>query len=325
MRLPEEYLKSFEDYQSLRPFEGEPASLYEPANYMMQLKGKRLRPAMVLMACDAFKDTYEEALPAALAIEVFHNFTLIHDDLMDAAPLRRGMPTVYKKWNSATAILSGDMMVFKALMLLQKLPEPILQEALTIFNKTAIEVCEGQQMDMLFETRNDVSISEYLEMITLKTSVLLGCSFYLGAIIGRAKKSEALALYDFGKNLGIAFQLHDDILDVFADDSMAFGKQVGGDILSNKKTYLLITALQNANIQQKEKLNHWLNIKEYQAEVKVKAVKELYISTQARLKAEEEKLHFFEMALNALNGLNMPSEKKEKFQCFAQALMQRTK
>ncbi len=252
----ESYLKSFEDYILQYRFHGEPASLYEPANYIMQLGGKRLRPLMVLMACEAFSGSYEKALPGAMAIEVLHNFTLMHDDIMDAAPLRRGKPTVHKKWDQTTAILSGDMMMFQSIMMLEKIPEHIFSDALKIFNKTAIEICEGQQLDMIFEKKTEVQIHEYLNMIALKTSVLLGCSFYLGAIIGGASKEDANALYDFGKNIGIAFQLHDDILDAFSDDE-AFGKQIGGDIIANKKTYLLITALQNADEQQKRTLENW--------------------------------------------------------------------
>jgi geranylgeranyl diphosphate synthase type II len=325
MTTLETYLQSFENYLAQNLFEGAPASLYEPANYMMQLGGKRLRPAMVLMGCDAFKNSFEEALPAALAIEVFHNFTLVHDDIMDAAPLRRGNPTVHKKWDEATAILSGDMMMLKSVMFLQKLPEPIFQDALSVFCKTGIEVCEGQQMDMLFETRNNVSIPEYLDMIALKTSVLLGCSFYLGAIIGGAKKADAMSMYNFGKNLGLAFQLHDDILDAFADDAIAFGKQVGGDIISNKKTYLLITALQNADAIQKEKMEHWLHLKDFDANEKVEAFKELYVLTGAKREAEEERQRFYTLALEALGVVNIDDEKKSFLRDFAHSIMRRTK
>jgi geranylgeranyl diphosphate synthase type II len=321
----ENYLGSFETYLEQNPFIGEPASLYDSANYIMTLGGKRLRPCMVLMGCDALKNSFEEALPAALAIEVFHNFTLLHDDIMDKAPLRRGKPTVHKKWNESTAILAGDMMMFRSVMLLQKLPASIFDEALTLFNKTAIEVSEGQQLDMLFESRAEVSIGEYVHMITLKTSVLLGCSFSLGALIGGATKKEADGLYEFGKNLGIAFQLHDDLLDAFAEDAAAFGKQVGGDILSHKKTYLLITALQKADGQQKQKLNYLLTESNIVAAEKVASMKALFENTGARQAAENERQYYFEKALTALDSVSLPEDKKIFFRNFAQTVMQRIK
>ncbi len=305
MTTLEGYLNSFENYLLKNPFEGEPASLYEAANYIMQLGGKRIRPAMVLMACDAFHNSFEEALPVALAVEVLHNFTLVHDDIMDAAPLRRGKPTVHKKWDEPSAILCGDMMMFKSIMLLQQLPNDKLQDALSMFNKTAIEVCEGQQLDMLFETRSHVSIPEYLQMISLKTSVLLGCSFYLGAIIGGAKAEDAKALYSFGKNLGIAFQLHDDILDAFAEDATAFGKQIGGDILANKKTYLLITALQKCTAEQLENLKFMMEDKDFPAHEKVEAVKEIFLLTGAKQAAESERQHYFTQAIADLKKVNI--------------------
>ncbi len=325
MTTIETYLSSFEAYLSHHPFEGFPDRLYEPANYLMKLGGKRFRPVMLLMACDAYKNSFKEALPAAMAIEVFHNFTLVHDDIMDSAPLRRGMPTVHERWDTPTAILCGDMLMFKSILFLQELPHLFLQEALTMFNKTAIEVCEGQQLDMLFESREQVDIPEYLNMIMLKTSVLLGCSFYLGARIGGAQKEDALALYEFGKNLGIAFQLHDDLLDAFAEDAMAFGKQIGGDILSNKKTYLLITALQKADVTQLENLKYWLKSDNTSSNEKVATVKALFIETGAKQAAEQEQQHFYNMALEALKPVNISDESKTKFRAFAQMIMKRTK
>ncbi len=310
---------------SEHPFQGTPASLYESANYLMQLGGKRLRPAMVLMGCDAFKNSYETALPAAMAIEVFHNFTLVHDDIMDAAPLRRGKPTVHIKYNEPSAILCGDMMMFKSVMFLQMLPEKHLQEVLTVFNKTAIEVCEGQQLDMLFETRNDVSIDEYLHMIALKTSVLLGCSLKIGALVGGASNAEAERLYEFGKNLGIAFQLHDDILDAFAEDAEAFGKQVGGDILSNKKTYLLITAMKQANENQQAEISNWISLKNFDNDQKVMAMKSLFEATGARTAAEEEQQRYYTKALASLSETSLPNDTKKVFESFADMVMKRTK
>jgi len=325
MKMVDDYLKAFEDYLSLHPFKGEPASLFESAEYMMQLGGKRLRPVMVLMGCDLFAADFREALPAAMAVEVFHNFTLVHDDIMDKAPLRRGRPTMHYRWDEPTAILSGDMMMVKACMFLNELRLPILKEALNIFNETAVDVCKGQHLDMLFEHREEVGISEYLEMISLKTSVLLGCCFYLGALIGGAPSEEALALHRFGKNLGIAFQLQDDILDAFATDPSKFGKQVGGDILSNKKTFLLITALKNANPTQKEQLRHWMSDSMVASDEKVKAVKEIFIATGARKETEAEQLLYYNKALDALSYVSISDDKKMALGAFAESVMHRTK
>ncbi len=325
MNSLEVYLRSFESYLDGHPFQGKPQSLTDAANYIMHLGGKRLRPAMVLMSCNAFKRNFEEALHAAMAIEVFHNFTLVHDDIMDAAPLRRGQATVHHKWNSSTAILCGDLMMFEATMFLQKLPLDILNEALTMFNTTAIEVCRGQQMDMLFETRNDVSIEEYLEMISLKTSVLLGCSFYLGALVGGAEKTNAEALYQFGKNLGVAFQLHDDILDAFADDPILFGKQIGGDILSNKKTYLLLKALNLADAKQLFELQFWLSNEPNDVNEKVQSVKQLFQVTGAKKEAEAEQQRYYSLALEALEMVTMEEETKKEFSDFAAYVMHRKK
>lgn len=233
--------------QALQGLSGpaEPRELYEPIRYMLSLGGKRLRPVLTLLGYELFREDSEKALPAALAVEVFHNFSLVHDDIMDNAPLRRGQPTVYKKWNSNIAILSGDVMLVQAYQLLAKLDPKVLPEALQLFNHTAILVCEGQQRDMNFEQRSSVSMDEYLQMIEEKTAVLLGAALQLGAIAAEASSADAKALYDFGKNIGVAFQLQDDYLDAFGDPEK-FGKQVGGDILSNKKTWLLIQALEKA-------------------------------------------------------------------------------
>lgn len=222
-------------------FKKEPISLYEPISYTMALGGKRVRPALLLMANDLFGGTANRALNAALAIEIFHNFTLVHDDIMDNAPVRRGKPTVFKKWNVPTAILSGDVMLVEAYQLLCDYEPELLPHLLKLFNKTAVEVCEGQQYDMLFENASDVSIDDYLKMIELKTAVLLGASLKMGALIAKATRNDAQHLYEFGKNIGVAFQLMDDILDVYGDPKK-FGKQVGGDILANKKNILIITS-----------------------------------------------------------------------------------
>ena len=228
-----------------------PKGLYDPIRYMLSLGGKRMRPVLTLMACDAFNGDVERAISPALGLEVFHNFTLLHDDIMDNAPLRRSKPTVHEKWNSNIAILAGDAMFVQSCQLVMDTPSSVVKEVMEVFTKTALEVCEGQQYDMDFESMNEVSIEEYIDMIRLKTAVLLGASLKIGALIGNADSEAASHLYDFGVNLGIAFQLQDDILDVYGDASF-FGKQVGGDILANKKTYLLITALNKANGEIKE-------------------------------------------------------------------------
>ncbi|MBU2045104.1 MAG: polyprenyl synthetase family protein [Bacteroidetes bacterium] len=250
-------------------YPSEPKELYEPISYLMALGGKRLRPAMVLMATDLFGGDIQEALAPALAVELFHNFTLMHDDIMDKAPLRRGQPTVHAKWNEAVAILSGDVMFVKAYKMMIQVKPDILSPVLEVFNQTAVGVCEGQQIDMNFERRAEVSIPEYVEMIRLKTAVLVGGALKIGALIGNASEKDAQLLYEFGENLGIAFQLQDDILDVYGDPEK-FGKQVGGDIISNKKTFLLIKALELAEGETAKSLNHWLNLTQFDAEAKVK-------------------------------------------------------
>lgn len=252
-----------------------PHELYDPLDYIMSLGGKRMRPVLVLLAHHLYSDNHEEVLDAAIAVETFHNFSLIHDDIMDAAPIRRGKPTVHEKWNHNTAILSGDVMLVKAYEHFVNYPKEILPDLLRLFNKTAIEVCEGQQIDMLFETQANVTEAEYIHMIELKTAVLLGCSLEIGAIVAKAPAEEAQMLYEYGRLMGIAFQLQDDYLDVYANPEK-FGKQVGGDIIANKKTFLWIEAHALAKNEQLTELKHWENIKVFKAEDKVSAVTKLY-------------------------------------------------
>ncbi len=234
-----------------------PANLYEPIRYILDIGGKRIRPAAVLLANSCFGGDAKKAMPAALAVEVFHNFTLMHDDIMDRAPLRRGKTTVHEKWNTTIAILSGDAMMVKAYQLIEKVDADYLPAVFSVFNKTALEVCEGQQFDMDFETSSDVTINGYLEMIRLKTAVLLAASLKIGAITAGASKEDQEFIYSFGENLGLAFQLQDDLLDCFAD-AEKFGKQAGGDILDNKKTFLLLNALQLADVNGKEAIQYLL-------------------------------------------------------------------
>lgn len=299
-----------------------PAKLYEPISYILDLGGKRMRPALLLMACDLFEGDVEKAMAPALAIEVFHNFTLMHDDIMDKAPLRRGKTTVHERWNANTAILSGDVMLIEGYKLIMQVEDHLLRTILTIFNETAVGVCEGQQLDMEFEVRDDVNISEYIEMIRLKTAVVLGGALKIGALVGGADMKDADLLLQFGENLGLAFQLQDDILDVYGDPEK-FGKQVGGDILSNKKTYLLIKTLELANNKSKAELNNWLASTQYDATEKVNAVTSIYNAVNVRQHAETEMHNYADKAFKALDDLALPAEKKEYLRNFADSLMVR--
>ncbi|WP_207420966.1 polyprenyl synthetase family protein [Desertivirga brevis] len=305
-----------------KEYPNNPSELYEPIRYIMSLGGKRLRPALLLMACNLFDGSVLKALDPALAIEVFHNFTLMHDDIMDKAPLRRGKPTVHAKWNESIAILSGDVMLVKAYELIMSVNDSVLRDVLRVFNETATGVCEGQQIDMNFEALDGVTIAEYLEMIRLKTAVLLAGSLEIGALIGNAPKDQAQLLYQFGENLGLAFQLQDDILDVYGDPHK-FGKQVGGDILSNKKTFLLIKALELAENLEEEELNYWLNAEDFDADTKVRAVTDIYNQLGVRQLAEEQMNDFAEKALSALACVEASSEKKDQLKTFAEELLVR--
>jgi geranylgeranyl diphosphate synthase type II len=303
-------------------FPESPAELYEPISYILDLGGKRLRPSLLLMACDLFGGDVDKAIEPALAIEVFHNFTLMHDDIMDKAPLRRGKETVHEKWNANVAILSGDAMMVEANKLMMKVDDAILRRVMDVFNETATGVCEGQQIDMSFEQRNNVLIDEYLDMIRLKTAVLLGGTLKIGAIIGGASLNDAQLLYNFGVNLGIAFQLQDDILDVYGDPEK-FGKQVGGDILSNKKTYLLIKALELARDEQADNLNSWLNLEQFDAAEKVLAVTAIYNQLDIRQYAEYAMQNYAEKAFDALDKINLSEDRRQYLRQFADSLLVR--
>lgn len=297
-----------------------PSQLYNPVNYTLSLGGKRMRPLLTLLGYSLFKKNYERALDAAIALEIFHNFTLLHDDIMDKAPLRRGKPTVWQKWGSSTAILSGDAMLILAYELLADYEPVVLKKILPVFNKTALQVCEGQQLDMDFESAKNVSIADYLYMIELKTAVLLGACLKLGAIISGAKEKDAELLYEFGKNTGIAFQLQDDILDVFGETEKV-GKQTGGDIISNKKTFLLLKAFELADKKTTAKLKLLLNEKDEQK--KVAGVKEIYRQLDVKKLAEKEMQKFYKKALSSLEKVNADSKKKKVLTDFTEQLMQR--
>lgn len=296
-------------------------SLYDPVNYILDIGGKRLRPVLTLVATDLFGGIVADSIKPSLGIEVFHNFTLLHDDIMDNAPLRRGQSTVHEKWNVNAAILSGDVMFVQAFSLVTSCKNEFLRDVLDLFNITAVEVCEGQQHDMDFESRNDVSIAEYIEMIRLKTSVLVACALKLGAVLASAPKKDAEKLYDFGLNLGIAFQIKDDILDVFGDASLV-GKKVGGDILANKKTYLLLKALEDADESQNITLKSWLS-KEGGAD-KVDAVTEIYEALSVKEKADEVMDGYYQKSIQALDAIQIDAAKKKYLYDFARGLMSRT-
>jgi geranylgeranyl diphosphate synthase type II len=299
-----------------------PSSLYDPIKYTLDLGGKRMRPLLTLIACDLFDGNVSEAIKPALGLELFHNFTLLHDDIMDKAPLRRNQPTVHKKWNSDIAILSGDTMFVQSFQFVMQSPLISLKQVLDVFTKTAIEVCEGQQMDMDFENQSNVSIHQYIKMIGLKTSVLLAGSMKIGAIIGGARDEDAAHIYDFGKNLGIAFQLQDDILDVFGSSDKV-GKQTGGDIVSNKKTYLLLKAMDMADRYKKEELQLWMHTTDVDPVEKVASVKAIYEYLGVKALAETEMQKFYEKSLLHLNEIPCNQNKKDQLKFFAENLMQR--
>jgi geranylgeranyl diphosphate synthase type II len=265
----------------------EPASLYEPIDYILTLGGKRLRPVLTLMSADFFGGNYKQALDASLAVEMFHNFSLVHDDIMDNAPLRRGHQTVHEKWDVNTGILSGDAMLILAYQLFETYRPEVFMQLAVLFSKTALEVCEGQQYDVDFETRNDVTISEYIKMIEYKTAVLIGASLQMGAIIADASQSCQEKIYAFGKNLGIAFQLQDDYLDAFGNP-LTFGKQVGGDIIANKKTFLYLTALQKSTPAEAQELSSLFATMPKDPSNKITAVKEIFVSSGAAKATEDE-------------------------------------
>lgn len=299
-----------------------PKELYDPISYTLSLGGKRMRPLLVLLGCDLFGKNIEKAIYPALAVEVFHNFTLLHDDIMDGAPLRRHQPTVHRKWNNNTAILAGDAMLVKAYQLISKCESAQLSEVMVIFSKAALEVCEGQQMDMNFETRNNVTIADYLKMIELKTAVLLAGSLQLGAIIGGASKEEAMHLYEFGRNIGVAFQLQDDILDVYGNPEK-FGKQVGGDIISNKKTFLLLKAMEQAKDKTLNELQLQVTASHFNPGTKVEAVKKIYDQLDVQELAREEMNGFFLAGLKHLDAIHANESKILQLKMFAESLMMR--
>ena len=301
-----------------------PEQLYAPIRYILDLGGKRARPALVLLACNLYKETVSDAIHPALAWEVFHNFTLMHDDVMDKADIRRGKPTVHKAWNENTAILSGDSMLILAYQIMAKAPADVMKSLLELFSKTAAEICEGQQLDMEFESRLDVTEEEYIEMIRLKTAVMIGACLKSGAIIGGARMVDTNLLYEFGINLGLAFQIKDDLLDIYGDSEI-FGKAIGGDILCNKKTYFLVNALQLAENEDKKSLLNWLNASSYNENEKIQGITAIYDKLQLKQRAEDKMSALYEKSLLLLKKLDIPEEKKTVLYEYAKQLMEREK
>lgn len=318
-----EYIVSINSAIEKENFGDKPQELYEPIRYIMSLGGKRMRPLLSLLSYQLYKDDLKEVIPASLAVEIFHNFTLMHDDIMDNAPLRRGKQTVHEKWNNPVAILSGDVMLVKAYQqFIQYAPTEKLTEILQKFNQCAIEVCEGQQIDMNFEEKEAVHEDDYIEMIRLKTAVLLGFSLEYGGILAMDNEADQALLYQMGVNAGIGFQLMDDLLDVYADQDK-FGKQVGGDIIANKKTYLLIKAKELATGKNSLELNQWLKAQDFDKEEKVNAVKSIYDQLNIKKLTEIKMNEYFEKAFKNLEDIDAPAEKKAIIKDFFTYLINR--
>ncbi len=319
----EELMKRIHAYIEQLSYSREPKGLYDPIEYVLALGGKRLRPVLMLLAYNLYREDVESIFSQAAGIETYHNFTLLHDDLMDNADMRRGKPVVHKKWNENTAILSGDaMLILSYQFMMNQCPPEHVQEVMEIFGRTALEVCEGQQWDMEFESRNDVTVGEYIEMIRLKTSVLLAAALKIGAVLGGASSADAQKLYDFGIRMGLAFQLQDDYLDVYGNPAV-FGKKIGGDILCNKKTYMLITALEQAKGENREELLRWLNTADFVPEEKIAAVTAIYnkVGIAGYCDAQIEK--YYQEGLQLLNEVDVNDARKENLRIFVHHLMER--
>ena len=308
-----EILKLVNDFLAQLPYERKPKSLYEPVEYVLSIGGKRIRPVLTLMGYNLWKEDPERILMPAVGLETYHNYTLLHDDLMDNADVRRGYPTVHRKWDANKAILSGDSMLVLAYQRMQQVPAEKLPAVLNLFTETALEIGEGQEYDMTFETRNDVTENEYIEMIRLKTSVLLACALKTGALLADAPQEDADRLYRVGEQVGLAFQLQDDLLDVYGDPKV-FGKAIGGDITSNKKTY-----------EQRKELEHWIGAKEFNRQEKVAAVTRLYDAIGIRQLCEDKINYYFQQASQTLSEVNVPEERKAQLRQYMDELLHRNK
>ncbi len=318
------YQEDFLNFLNNKEWIREPKNLYEPIDYILQLGGKRIRPVLTLMAADIFSGDYKPAMNAALAVEVFHNFTLVHDDIMDDAPLRRGMDTVHEKWNLNTAVLSGDAMLILAYQFFENYSSETFQKLAKLFSKTAIEVCDGQQLDIDFETHSDVTIYQYIEMIRLKTSVLVAAALKMGAIVAESSQEDADQIYNYGLNLGLAFQLQDDFLDTFGDPK-TFGKQVGGDIIENKKTYLFLKSLELADISDKEKIQFFYNKKLEDNSIKIHEITRIFEKYDIPFHTQNLIQDYTEKAFDCLKKLNISEKNKEILKAFGNNLMSRSK
>ena len=322
MERIENYAETLQNYLNEVVSIKEPTKLYEPIKYIVSLGGKRLRPVLTLMACDFFNKDFKEALPAALALELFHNFSLIHDDIMDEAPLRRGKKTVHHKWDLNTGILSGDALLILAYQLFENYEPQKFSELAKLFSTTALQVCEGQQYDVDFETRNDVTIPEYLKMIEYKTAVLIGAAMKMGAIVAEASENCKVNTYEFGRNLGIAFQLQDDYLDCFGNPK-TFGKKVGGDIITNKKTFLYLKTLQKSNESDARVLKQLFSSFPEDSSEKVQQVKELYVKSGAAKESLQEIMKYTQNANSIIQELNISDKNKAVLKSFSDQLMNR--
>ena len=322
MYTSEELLSKVNQFLADLPYDRRPSSLYAPIRYVLSMGGKRIRPVLMLLAYQLYKDDPETILIQAVALETYHNYTLLHDDLMDNADLRRGHETVHKKWNANQAILSGDSMLVLAYERMAQCPKEKLANVLAVFTETALEIGEGQQYDIDFEHRTDVSEEEYIEMIRLKTSVLLACALKIGGILADAPADDLENLYKFGEQMGLAFQLQDDYLDVYGD-SKVFGKAIGGDITSNKKTYMLINAFNKANDAQRAELMRWVTAKEFDRQEKVTAVTNLYNEIGIDRLAQKKIAYYFDESKKYLNALQVPEERKAELRAYAEKMMVR--
>ena len=320
----DEILQLVNDYLDHLPYDRKPASLYEPVQYVLSLGGKRIRPVLMLLGYNLWHERPEDILMPACGVETYHNYTLLHDDLMDNADVRRGHQTVHRRWDANKAILSGDSMLVLAYQRVAQVPADKLQQVLDLFTTTALEIGEGQEYDMDFETRNDVTEDEYIEMIRLKTSVLLACALKMGAILAGAPEEDTEWLYRLGEQVGLAFQLQDDLLDVYGDPAV-FGKAIGGDITSNKKTYMLINAVNRANDKQRTELERWINAKTFNRDVKVAEVTRLYDEIGIRQLCEQKINYYFDLARQTLSEVNVPDDRKQCLSAYMDELLHRNK
>jgi len=322
MYTSEELLKKVNEALDNLVYDRQPASLYDPIKYVLSIGGKRVRPVLTMLSYNLYKDDPLSIMPQAIGLETYHNFTLLHDDLMDHADMRRGHETVHKKWDANRAILSGDTMLLQAFERVEDCDPAKLPAIFKVFIQTTLEIGEGQQLDVEFETRNDVTEDEYIEMIRLKTSVLLACACKVGAIMADAPAEDVENMYKFGEKLGLAFQLQDDLLDVYGDPAV-FGKNIGGDITSNKKTYMLINAVNRANAAQREELMKWIEAKEFDRNEKVKAVTELYNEIGIRELCQKKMDEYYQESLVYLAKINQPEERKAELKAYAAEMMKR--